>query len=101
MVTGSGQILTVSATKNSDLFWGMRGAGVNFGIVTSATYRIYDTINNGMVYNADISFDGEKNETIFKILRSYQGTQDNKLAISVASSVKNKVVSLTVSPVTY
>ncbi|EUC35506.1 hypothetical protein COCCADRAFT_35010 [Bipolaris zeicola 26-R-13] len=97
MVTGSGQILTVSATKNSDLFWGMRGAGVNFGIVTSATYRIYDTINNGMVYNADISFDGEKNETIFKILRSYQGTQDNKLAISVASSVKNKVPEISIS----
>lgn len=101
MVTGSGQILTVSATKNSDLFWGMRGAGVNFGIVTSATYRIYDTINNGMVYNADMSFNGEKNETIFKILRSYQGTQDNKLALSVSSSVKNKVVSLTTSPATY
>lgn len=101
MVTGSGQILTVSATKNSDLFWGMRGAGVNFGIVTSATYRIYDTINNGMVYNADMSFNGEKNETIFKILRSYQGTQDNKLALSVSSSVKNKVVSLTTCPAMY
>lgn len=101
MVTGSGQILTVSATKNSELFWGMRGAGVNFGIVTSATYRIYDTINNGMVYNADMSFNGEKNETIFKILRTYQGTQDNKLALSVSSSVKNKIVSLTTSPAMY
>ncbi|KAJ6278828.1 hypothetical protein J3E71DRAFT_393846 [Bipolaris maydis] len=99
MVTGSGQILTVSATKNSDLFWGMRGAGVNFGIVTSATYRIYDTINNGMVYNADMSFNGEKNETIFKILRSYQGTQDNKLALSVSSSVKNKVPEISLSAI--
>ena len=93
MVTGSGQILTVSATKNSDLFWGMRGAGVNFGIVTSATYRIYDTINNGMVYNADITFEGEKNGTIFKILNTYQDTQDDKLAISISSSVQNKAVS--------
>jgi FAD/FMN-containing dehydrogenase len=93
MVTGSGQIVTVSATQNSDLFWGMRGAGVNFGIVTSATYRIYDTINNGMVYNADMVFDAEKNKTIFQILRDYQGKQDNKLAISLASSVKNNIVS--------
>ena len=93
MVTGSGQILTVSATRNPDLFWGIRGAGVNFGIVTSATYRIYDTINNGMAYNADMVFEGEKNETIFKILKSYQGTQDDKLSISISSSVKNNVVS--------
>ncbi|KAF5846305.1 hypothetical protein GGP41_003702 [Bipolaris sorokiniana] len=99
MVTGSGQILTVSATKNSELFWGMRGAGVNFGIVTSATYRIYDTINNGMVYNADMSFNGEKNETIFKILRTYQGTQDNKLALSVSSSVKNKIPEISLSAI--
>jgi FAD/FMN-containing dehydrogenase len=93
MVTGSGQIVTVSATQNSDLFWGMRGAGVNFGIVTSATYRIYDTINNGMVYNADMVFDAEQNKTIFQILRDYQGKQDDKLAISLASSVKNNIVS--------
>ena len=93
MVTGSGKILTASATENADLFWGMRGAGVNFGIVTSATYRVYDTLNNGMVYNADLVFDPEKNETIFKILQTYQGTQDDKLAISIASSVRNNVVS--------
>ena len=93
MVTGSGQILTASDSENPELFWGMRGAGVNFGIVTSATYRIYDTINNGMVYNADLVFEGEKNETIFEILESYQSTQDDNLAISVASSVKNRIVS--------
>ena len=93
MVTGSGQILTASATENSDLFWGMRGAGFNFGVVTSATYRIYDTINDGMVYNADMSFEAEKNATIFEIFQTYQGTQDDKLALTIGSSIKNNVVS--------
>ncbi len=93
MVTGSGNILTASATENPDLFWGMRGAGVNFGVVTSATYRIYDTINNGMVYNADMSFNAEKNATIFKILQTYQGNQDDKLALSISASLRNNVVS--------
>ena len=92
-MTGSGQILTASATKNSDLFWGIRGAGVNFGIVTSATYRIYDALNSGMVYNADLIFDAEKNGTIFQILSTYQGNQDDKLAISIASSLRNNIVS--------
>lgn len=93
MVTGSGEILTASATENSDLFWGMRGAGFNFGVVTSATYRIYDTINDGMVYNADMSFEAEKNATIFEIFQTYQGKQDDKLALTIGSSIKNKVVS--------
>ncbi|KAG9191296.1 hypothetical protein G6011_09384 [Alternaria panax] len=99
MVTGSGQILTASATENSDLFWGMRGAGVNFGVVTSATYRIYDTINSGMVYNADMSFDAEKNATIFQILQTYQGSQDDKLATSISSSLRNNVPSIDLSAI--
>lgn len=35
----------------------MRGAGHNFGIVTEATYRIYDAANEGMQYKADVYFD--------------------------------------------
>ncbi|USP81916.1 hypothetical protein yc1106_09190 [Curvularia clavata] len=99
MVTGSGQILKASNTENSELFWGMRGAGVNFGIVTYATYRIYDAFNNGVVYNADLVFEGEKNETIFKILNSYQGAQDDKLSISITSAVKNGDPQLSVSAI--
>ncbi|KAI4954153.1 hypothetical protein J4E91_001863 [Alternaria rosae] len=101
MVTGSGEILTASATENSDLFWGMRGAGFNFGVVTSATYRIYDTINDGMVYNADMSFEAEKNATIFEILQTYQGSHDGKLAFSIASSIKNNIPTIDVSAIYY
>ena len=93
MVTGTGQILNVSATQDSDLFWGLRGAGTNFGIVTSATYRIYDQLNNGNVYNADLVFPGEQNGTIWKILQTYQGTQDGKLALHIGSSLRDNTVS--------
>jgi len=41
VVTADGQILTASAGENADLFWGMRGAGANFGIVTSFEYRLH------------------------------------------------------------
>ena len=33
--------MTASAEENSDLFWGIRGAGANFGIVTSFEYRLH------------------------------------------------------------
>lgn len=42
MVLGNGTAVTISNTSHSDLFWAIRGAGHNFGIVTEYTYRLYD-----------------------------------------------------------
>lgn len=38
----NGSIATVSQTSSPDLFWALRGAGHNFGVVTELTLRIYD-----------------------------------------------------------
>ena len=42
LVLANGTAVTVSGQENSDLFWALRGAGHNFGIVTSFEYKIYD-----------------------------------------------------------
>jgi FAD/FMN-containing dehydrogenase len=41
IVTADGQLLKASATENADLFWGIRGGGGNFGIVTTFEYRLH------------------------------------------------------------
>ncbi len=41
VVTAAGDIVNASADENSDLFWGLRGGGGNFGVVTRFEYRLY------------------------------------------------------------
>ncbi|QGU07333.1 Mitomycin radical oxidase [Corynebacterium occultum] len=39
LVTASGEHLHASAEENAELFWGIRGCGGNFGVITSFTFR--------------------------------------------------------------
>jgi len=41
VVIANGTVLECSEEKNSDLFFGIRGGGSNFGVVTEFTYRIH------------------------------------------------------------
>jgi FAD/FMN-containing dehydrogenase len=51
MVTADGRLLHANATENEDLFWAVRGAGSNFGVVTSFEFRLHpvSTVLGGMV----------------------------------------------------
>ena len=41
MVTADGKIRRVSAEENADLFWGIRGGGGNFGVVTTFEFMLH------------------------------------------------------------
>jgi hypothetical protein len=41
LVTADAEVLECSGERNSDLFWGMRGAGANFGVATQIEYRLH------------------------------------------------------------
>lgn len=66
VVLANGQIVTASATENADLFWGLRGAGYNFGVVTSFTYQAYDQPDP--VYAGLLAFPPDKVEQVIEQL---------------------------------
>jgi FAD/FMN-containing dehydrogenase len=41
LVTAEGAVVRASEDENADLFWGLRGAGANFGIATSFEFRLH------------------------------------------------------------
>ncbi len=67
VIMADGSKKFVSATSNPDLYWAMRGAGHNFGIVTKLTYRIHDEISPTWYLNTMI-FKQDKIQPVFKQL---------------------------------
>ena len=56
IVTADGRLLKASEQQNPDLFWGMRGSGGNFGVVTSFEYRLHQVgpvFGGGVLYPVD------------------------------------------------
>jgi FAD/FMN-containing dehydrogenase len=51
IVTATGEILDVNADSHPDLFWGIRGGGGNFGVVTRFQYRLHpvDLVVGGLL----------------------------------------------------
>lgn len=70
VVLANGSTLRVSETDNSDLWWAMRGAGHNFGVVTSFEMRIYPKETETYFYRSYL-FKGDALESLFESLNNF------------------------------
>ncbi|KAI1179287.1 putative FAD-dependent oxygenase [Nemania sp. FL0916] len=57
-------------TPSSDLWWAMKGAGQNFGIVTSVTSKVYPVTQSKWAVNT-LMFTGDKVEAVYQAANKY------------------------------
>ena len=78
IVTADGQLRKASATENTDLFFGVRGAHSNFGIAASLEYRLHlvgPTVLAGMVLHSLA-----KAKEALKFYREYNGKTPDEVS---------------------
>ncbi|GAB3410584.1 FAD-binding oxidoreductase [Flindersiella endophytica] len=69
VVTADGQSRVASAAENPDLFWALRGAGANFGVVTSLEFRLYPA---AIVYGGTATFPASRAADVLAFFRNWE-----------------------------
>lgn len=90
MVTANGSLVTVSKKENSNLFWGLRGAGGNFGIVVEAVYQVTD-LTSEKVVNLDYAFSTNDTGAIIDYLALFGPNMPPKLSFIIAALYNEKL----------
>jgi FAD/FMN-containing dehydrogenase len=68
VVLADGRLVTVSASREEDLFWALRGGGGNFGVVTSFVFRAHPV---STVYAGPIFWDAKDARTVMQWYRGF------------------------------
>jgi hypothetical protein len=80
IVTGQGEILRVSATENPELYWGVRGGGGNFGVVTAFDFDLHPM--QRQVIGGSILFPLKQAKNVLSFYSEYEGVAPDELYIS-------------------
>ena len=81
VVTADGEVVQASAHNNADLFWGLKGGGGNFGIVTSAEFALHPVEN---VYAGNLFYPFERARDVLARYGSWSRSLPDEMMTAVA-----------------
>lgn len=88
VVTATGELLTADPSTNADLFWGLRGGGGNFGIVTSFTFQLHPV---NQVFGGTLLYPIEKASLVLSLYRSLTETSPDEFTANASLITINDV----------
>jgi FAD/FMN-containing dehydrogenase len=77
LVTADGELVKASGTENPDLFWGLRGGGGNFGIVTEFEFRLHPV--GPTVFAGPIYWPMERSPDLLRFYREWSAEAPDEL----------------------
>lgn len=96
VVLGDGSVVTASETENPDLFWSLRGAGKNFGVLATAEFAIHHL---SPVLSATLFIESEYALQGLRSLQEILDEADDRLSIfSTFSALPGKGDGLLLEP---
>jgi FAD/FMN-containing dehydrogenase len=69
VVTADGELVTASPEENAELFWGLRGGGGNFGVVTEFEFDLYEV--GPIVGGLSAFYPREAADEVFEAFRAF------------------------------
>src|SRR3712207_5585913 len=81
VVTAAGELFRVSAYEHPDLFWGLKGGGGNFGIVTSMEFALYPLTT---VYGGNFFYPLERTAEVLELYSRWVETLPDEMTTAVA-----------------
>ena len=79
IVTADGLVRRAARDENADLFWAVRGAGANLGVVTSFTFRLHEV--GPTVYGGLVAWPFERADEVLPAYRTLTAEAPRELAV--------------------
>jgi hypothetical protein len=79
VVTADGELRRANAVDNADLFWGVRGGGGNFGVVTSFEFRLHPM--RRQVMGGDMVFPITRARDVLSMMSDYAYRAPDELSL--------------------
>jgi FAD/FMN-containing dehydrogenase len=82
LVTADGREVRASASDEPDLFWGIRGAGANFGVVTAFEFDLHPF--SGRLHRGTFIWPASQAQEVWAMVRSFAAVAPDALSFILA-----------------